>query len=81
MIPETPDTPKNRTERLLKALRKAGEGLTKEQVEAWKAEIDRDRHPELYCQHCRASLDADTPAKPTPGCTADERQPPPERHN
>ena len=78
MTPETPDTPKNRTERLIKALRKAGEGLTKEQIEAWKSEIDRGRHPELYCQHCRASLDADTPAKPTSGCTTDERQPPPE---
>ena len=40
MNPETPDTPKNRTEHLLKALREAGEGLTKEQIETWKAEID-----------------------------------------
>jgi hypothetical protein len=32
MTPETPETPKNRTERLIKALRKAGEGLTKEQL-------------------------------------------------
>ena len=81
MTPETPETPKNRTERLIKALRKAGEGLTKEQIEAWKAEIDRGRHPELYCKNCRAALDADTPAKLTSGCTADEGQPPPESHN
>ena len=81
MTPETPDTPKNRTERLLKALRKAGEGLTKEQIEAWKAEIDRGRHPELYCKHCGASLDADSPTEDTSGCTADERQALPESQN
>ena len=37
--------------------------MTQEQCEAWKAEIDRARHPELYCQHCRSSLNADTPAE------------------
>ena len=81
MTPETPDTPTNRTERLIKALRKAGEGLTKEQIEAWKAEIDRGRHPELYCHRCGASLSTDSPTEDISGCTPDERQPPPESHN
>ncbi len=81
MTPETPDTPKNRTERLIKALRKAGEGLTKEQIEAWKAEIDRGRHPELYCRRCGAALSADSPTEDTSGCNADERQAPPEPRN
>jgi hypothetical protein len=70
--------PEGRYNYLVKALRKLGEGKTQEQIEAWKAEIDRARHPELYCQNCRAALDADTPAKLTSGCTADEGQPPPE---
>jgi hypothetical protein len=73
--------PEGRYNYLVKALRKLGEGKTPEQIEAWKAEIDRGRHPELYCQNCRAALHADTPAKPTSGCTADEGQPPPESHN
>jgi hypothetical protein len=73
--------PEGRYNYLVKALRKLGEGKTPEQIEAWKAEIDRARHPELYCQNCRAALDADTPAKLTSGCTADEGQPPPESHN
>jgi hypothetical protein len=73
--------PEGRYNYLVKALRKLGEGKTPEQIEAWKAEIDRARNPELYCQNCRAALDADTPAKLTSGCTADEGQPPPESHN
>ena len=78
MTPETPDTPKNRTERFLTALREAGAGMTQEQCEAWKAEIDRARHPELYCQHCRSSLNADTPAEPPSACTSEEHQLTPE---
>ena len=73
--------PEGRYNYLVKALRKLGEGKTPEQIEAWKAEIDRGRHPELYCKNCSAALEADTPAKLTSGCTADEGQPPPESHN
>ena len=73
--------PEGRYNYLVEALRKLGEGKTPEQIEAWKAEIDRARHPELYCQNCRAALDAETPDKLTSGCTADEGQPPPESHN
>ena len=79
--PDSPDTPKNRTERFLTALREAGAGMTKEQADAWKAEIDRGRHPQLYCQKCGASLEAETPAEPPSACTSDERQPPPESHD
>ena len=78
MTPDSPDTPKYTAEQFINALRKAGAGMTKEQADAWKAEIDRARHPELYCQHCRSSLNADTPAEPPSACTSDERQPPPE---
>ena len=81
MNPETPDPPKNRTERLIKALRKAGEGKTPEQIEAWKAEIDRGRHPELYCHRCGASLSADTPIEETSGITITESQPRPDSQN
>ena len=81
MTPDTPDspnTPKYTAEQFINALRKAGAGMTKEQADAWKAEIDRGRHPQLYCQKCRASLEAETPAEPHSACTSEERQPPPE---
>ena len=62
--PDLPDTPKYTAEQFINALRKAGAGMTKEQADAWKADIDRGRHPQLYCQKCGASLESDTPAEP-----------------
>ena len=44
----TPQRPESQAERLVNALRKAGEGITPEQFEAWKADIDRARHPFDY---------------------------------
>lgn len=78
MTPDSPNTPKYTAEQLINALRKAGAGMTKEQADAWKAEIDRGRHPHLYCQKCGASLEADTPAEPPSACTTEEHQLTPE---
>ena len=44
----TPQRPESQAERLVNALRKAGEGITPEQFEAWKADIDHARHPFDY---------------------------------
>ena len=76
--PDLPDTPKYTAEQFINALRKAGAGMTKEQADAWKADIDRGRHPQLYCQKCGASLEADTPAEPPSACTSEEHQLTPE---
>ena len=76
--PDSPDTPKYTAEQFINALRKAGAGMTKEQADAWKAEIDRGRHPQLYCQHCGASLEAEKPAEPPSAFTAEEYQLTPE---
>lgn len=44
----SPDVPEGRYDYLVKALRKIAEGKTPEEIEAWKAEIDRGRHPQDY---------------------------------
>lgn len=75
------DSPKSRHDYLVKALRKIADGKTPEEIEAWKAEIDRGRHPQQYCQTCGSSLDADTSAKPQSACTSEENKPTPESRN
>jgi hypothetical protein len=42
------NTPEHRYDYLVKALRKLAEGKTPEEIEAWKADIDRARHPFDY---------------------------------
>ena len=65
----TPNKPESQVERLVKALRKAGEGITPEQFEAWKADIDRARHPFDYIERpsdvllARAKANASPPDK------------------
>jgi len=51
------DSPEGRYDYLVKALRKIAEGKTPEEIEAWKAEIDRGRHPQDYDQVSRVSCD------------------------
>ncbi len=58
----TPNKPESQVERLVKALQKAGEGITPEQFEAWKADIDRARHPFDYIDRPSDLLQAE--AKP-----------------
>ena len=77
----SPDAPEGRYDYLVKALRKIAEGKTPEEIEAWKAEIDRGRHPQLYCQTCGSWLEADTSAEPPSACTAEENKPTSESRN
>ena len=62
----TPQRPESQAERLVNALQKAGVGITPEQFEAWKADIDRARHPFDYIDRPSDALQAKAKPKTSP---------------